>query len=129
MRSDFPGAELKILSQMLAVLSLASIFIWPAYRVIKNISQRGRLPDMKAPRVYVTFGVLAVVLLLFFFLPLPVSRVHETGLVVVDPTAVEAVLLPEPARLKQLAKEARPGREVRAGDVLAEFESKPLEYE
>jgi putative peptide zinc metalloprotease protein len=129
MLSDFLGPKLKILSQMLAVLSLASIFIWPAYRVIKNVSQRGRLPDMKAPRVYVTFGVLAVVLLLFFFLPLPVSRVHETGLVVVDPAHVEAVLLPEPARLTQLAREARPGREVRAGDVLATFESKQLGFE
>ena len=46
--SDFLGPKLKILSQMLAVMSLASLFVWPTYRVIKNIRQRGRLPDMKA---------------------------------------------------------------------------------
>src|SRR3954470_16183729 len=96
--ADFLGPKLKILSQMLAVMSLASLFIWPGYKVIKNIRQRGRLPDMKAARVYVTLGVFATILLAFFFLPLPVSRVHETGLVAVDPEALEGVMLPEVAR-------------------------------
>src|SRR5204862_97897 len=73
--ADFLGPKLKILSQMLAVASLASLFIWPTYRVVKNINQRGRLPDMKAARVYITFGVLGAVLAAFFLLPLPVSRV------------------------------------------------------
>src|SRR3954463_10421033 len=94
--ADFLDPKLKILSQMLAVMSLMSIFVWPTYRVVKNISQRGRLPDMKAARVYVTLGVFASLLLAFFFVPLPVSRVHETGLVGVDPDALEGVLLPEP---------------------------------
>ena len=49
--SDFLGPKLKILSQMLAVMSLASMFIWPTYKIVKNIRQRGRLPDMKSPRV------------------------------------------------------------------------------
>jgi len=43
---------------------------------------------MKAARVYVTLGVIVSLLLAFFFLPLPVSRVHETGLVAVDPDAL-----------------------------------------
>ncbi|HJZ56521.1 MAG TPA: site-2 protease family protein [Gemmataceae bacterium] len=127
MLSDFLGPKLKILSQMLAALSLASIFIWPTYRVIKNIRQRGRLPDMKAPRVYVTFGVLSAIVLGFFFLPLPVSRVHETGLVVIDPGYVDAVMLPEPARLIEL--EVRPGETVIKGRTLGRFESKPLDFE
>jgi putative peptide zinc metalloprotease protein len=127
--ADFLGPKLKILSQMLAVASLASVFVWPTYKVIKNISQRGRLPDMKAPRVYITLTVVAGVLAAFFFLPLPVSRVHETGLVVIDPAHSEAVLLPDPARLVRLDPIARPGRLVRAGDQLAEFQSESLEVE
>ncbi|MDB5311544.1 MAG: Peptidase family [Gemmataceae bacterium] len=125
--SDFLGPKLKILSQMLAVASLASLFIWPGYRVVKNIRQRGRLPDMKAARVYVTAAVVGGVVAGFFFLPLPVSRVHETGLVALDPVDAEAVLLPEPARMTDL--DGRPGREVRAGEVLAQFRSEALELE
>ena len=83
MLADFLGPKLKILSQMLAMLSLASLFIWPAYKVIKNIRQRGRLPDMKAARVYITLFVFTLLIVGFFLLPLPVSRVHETGLVLV----------------------------------------------
>src|SRR5262249_52328207 len=101
--ADFLHPKLKVLSQMLAIMSLASLFVWPTYKVIKNIRQRGRLPDMKAVRVYVTLGVFSAVLLAFFFLPLPVSRVYETGLVAVDPEALEGVLLSEPARLESLS--------------------------
>jgi putative peptide zinc metalloprotease protein len=127
--SDFLGPKLKILSQMLAVASLASLFIWPTYRVIKNISQRGRLPDMKAPRVYITLFVFLAVLVGFFFLPLPVSRVHETGLVSLNPAYAEAILLPEPARMLELEAVGRPGREVRQNEVLARFSSEALEVE
>src|SRR5262249_38599568 len=113
--SDFLGPKLKILSQMLAIASLASMFIWPVYRVIKNIRQRGRLPDMKAKRVYITLGVFGSLIVAFFFLPLPVSRVHQTGLVSVDPDAVEAVHLAEPARMTAL--EVGPSERVRRGQV------------
>jgi putative peptide zinc metalloprotease protein len=126
--ADFLHPKLKILSQMLAVLSLASLFVWPGYKVIKNIRQRGRLPDMKAARVYITMSVFAAILLAFFFLPLPVSRVHETGLVAVDQDALEAVALSEPARMTGMA-EVRPGQRVRRGQLLAEFKSEPLEVE
>lgn len=126
--SDFLGPKLKILSQMLAVMSLASLFIWPAYRVVKNVSQRGRLPDMKAARVYVTLFVFASLLLAFFFLPLPVSRVHETGLVAVDPDALEGVMLSEPAQMVSLA-DVGPGQRVRRGQSLALFKSQALEVE
>src|SRR5262249_40508666 len=127
--SDMMGPKLKILSQMLAFASLASLFIWPVYRVVKNITQRGRLPDMKAARVYVTFVVFAGLIAGFFLLPLPVSRVHETGLVVIDPAYAEAVLLPEPARMVELEESALPGREVRKGEVLARFKSEQLDVE
>jgi len=127
--SDFLGPKLKILSQMLAVMSLASLFIWPTYRVVKNIGQRGRLPDMKAARVYVTMLVFGGFLAGFFFLPLPVSRVHEAGLIAHDPSAADAVLLPEPARMLELESSGRSGRIVREGDVLARFASEQLDVE
>jgi putative peptide zinc metalloprotease protein len=126
--ADFLNPKLKILSQMLAIMSLASLFVWPTYKVIKNIRQRGRLPDMKAVRVYITLGVFVALLVAFFFLPLPVSRVHETGLVAVNPDALEGVMLPEPARLVSLA-DVGPGQRVRGGQSLALFKSEALEVE
>jgi putative peptide zinc metalloprotease protein len=125
--SDFLGPKLKILSQILAFASLGSLFIWPMYRIVKNISQRGRLPDMKAPRVYMTLTALGALLAAFFFLPLPVSRVHETGMVVVNPGEAQGVSLPEPARLTSL--EVQPGQEVRKGQILGRFTSEQLEVE
>ncbi|QJW96467.1 site-2 protease family protein [Frigoriglobus tundricola] len=127
--ADFLNPKLKILSQMLAVLSLASLFVWPGYKVIKNIHQRGRLPDMKAARVYITLGVFGAVVLAFLLLPLPVSRVYETGLVAVDPDALEGVMLPEPARLERLEGAAGPGQKVQKGQLLAVFKSEALEVE
>jgi putative peptide zinc metalloprotease protein len=127
MLSNFLGPKLKILSQMLAVLSLASLFIWPAYKVVKNIRQRGRLPDMKAARVYITIAVLVGLVLAFFLLPLPVSRVHETGVVVVDPQYAEAVLLPDQGRLTVI--ETGPAQYVRKNQPLARFKNEQLEFE
>lgn len=126
--ADFMGPKLKVLSQMLALMSLASVFVFPTYKVIKNIRQRGRLPDMKAARVYITLAVFAAFVAAFFFLPLPVSRVHETGLVAIDPEHLEGVMLSEPARLVKL-EGASPGQAVRKGQLLGTFESTALEIE
>jgi len=122
--ADFMGPKLKILSQLLAIVSLASIFVMPTYKIIKNIRQRGRLPDMKSTRVYITLAIFGGVIAAFFLVPLPVSRIRDTGLVVVDPGASEPVLLPEPARLTAL--EVKPGQQVRKGQVLGRFASEQL---
>jgi putative peptide zinc metalloprotease protein len=123
--SDFLGPKLKILSQMLALMSLASIFIMPTYKIVKNIRQRGRLPDMKSLRVNITLAVLAVLVAVFFLVPLPVSRVREVGLIDIDPAAIDVVMLPEPATLSSL--KVRSGQHVEKGNPLGEFVSRPLE--
>jgi putative peptide zinc metalloprotease protein len=127
--SDFLGPKLRILSQMLALVSLASMFVIPVYKVVKNISQRGRLPDMKATRVYTTSAVVVGFLVAFFFLPLPVSRVRETGLIVIDYASIESIALEEPARLVSLAPDIRPGARVSKGQALGEFRSEELDIE
>jgi putative peptide zinc metalloprotease protein len=124
MLSNFLGPQLKILSQMLAVVALASMFIWPIYRTVKNIRQRGRLPDMKAKRVYATTAVAAGLVAVFFFAPLPISRVLEVGLVGVDPGHADPVGLREPAHL--VALYVKEGQPVKQGQRLAEFDSREL---
>jgi len=125
--SDFLGPQLKILSQMLAIFSLLTMFIWPTYRVIKNIRQRGRLPDMKSKRVYATLAVFLAFIAAFAFLPLPISRVLETGLVAGHPEHSSPVGLSEPAAL--FAIYTPEGHAVRKGQRIAEFKSVALQEE
>ncbi len=116
--------KLEIISNMLALLALGSMVGWPLYRLISNINKRGRLPDMKSVRVTVTAMVVAGLLLAFFFLPLPVSRVRQVGLVQVQPDAIEKVPVVIPGRLVRLA--VQEGQFVRKGAILAEFTSQTL---
>ena len=122
--SDFLNPKLKVLSRMLAVVSLLSMFVMPTYKMIRSTRQRGRLPDMKSKRYYTSLAIFAALILAFVFLPLPISRVRETGLIAVDPDYAKPVGLSEAATLTAvLVKE---GEFVRKGAVLAKFESKEL---
>jgi putative peptide zinc metalloprotease protein len=125
--SGFLDPKLKVLSRGLAVLSLASMFIWPVFRIVRNIRQRGRLPDMKKNRVYITLGVLAAVVLGFVFLPLPISRVREAGLVALDPADATPVAATEVGVLTRVTVEE--GQSVARGQPLAEFRSRKYEEE
>jgi putative peptide zinc metalloprotease protein len=60
----------------------------------------------------------------FFLLPLPVSRVKETGLVAIHPDAAEPVGVPSTGLLLSLNVED--GQRVRKGDVIAQFDPKRL---
>lgn len=123
--ADFLGPQLKILSQMLALFSLMSMFIWPVYRMIKNIRQRGRLPDMKSKRVYITMTIAAALIAAVFLLPLPISRVRDVGLVAVNPRHAEPLTLNQPAHLVMLS--VVEGQQVRQGQKIAGFDSRDLQ--
>ena len=119
--------KLESLSMLLALGALASMTFWPAFRMVKNIRQRGRLPDMKRKRVMVTMGVLAALVAAFFFLPLPVSRVRETGLVQVSEGNREAVHVADTGILTEVV--VHDGQYVERGMDLARFRSPQLEFE
>jgi putative peptide zinc metalloprotease protein len=72
-----------------------------------------------------TAGLLVAGLLVFFLMPLPVSRIRQTGLVEVRPEALELVFVQTPGILQRL--HVRDGQRVEAGDLLAEFRSLDLE--
>ncbi len=127
MLSDFLGPKLKVLSHMIAILSLVSMFVWPMYRMVKNVRQRGRLPDMKSKRVTITLAIFAGLIASFFLLPLPISRVREMGLVAIHPDHGELVGLTEPAYL--VRREVEEGQTVAKGQVVARFASQALQEE
>src|SRR5207248_6067604 len=67
------------------------------------------------------------ILLAFFLLPLPISRVRQTGLVQIEPNLVQKVTLPSDGLL--VALHVRDGQRVTRGQMLAEFRSPKLEAE
>jgi putative peptide zinc metalloprotease protein len=124
--SNFLGPKLKVISQMLAFAAAASMVGWPLYRLGKAWHKRGRVPDMKAARVAVSASVLAAVLLMFFFLPLPItSRVRQTGLVQVQPEYIVPVHVEVPGILEKIL--VREGQQVKKGTVLAEFRNPEMQ--
>jgi putative peptide zinc metalloprotease protein len=117
--------KLEIISNMLALAALGSMIGWPLWRLGKNIHKRGRLPDMKSMRVAVTSIAVAALVLAFFFLPLPVSRVRQTGLVELQPDALQKVPVLLPGRpIKVFVEE---GQHVKKGAELAIFRSFDLQ--
>jgi putative peptide zinc metalloprotease protein len=119
--------KLEVISSMLAAGALASMIGWPLYRLIKNVRKRGRFPDMKPARVSASAVAVAVVLLGVFFLPLPISRVSETGLVQIQPMFLTQRHAEVPGRLVKLP--VKEGQRVRKDQILAEFQSQDLDVE
>src|SRR5262245_1081386 len=121
--------NLGTLSKLLALAALGSMVGWPLYRMIKGIGQRGRLPDMKSNRVTITAIIAFLVVLFFFLVPLPVSRVTDKGLVEVQPERSKHVYIPikSGATLERIAVEE--GDRVKRGQVPAGFHSDELEQE
>lgn len=121
--------NLGAVSGLLAGAALGSMIIWPCYRMGKNYFRRGRMPDMKRNRVAVTASVITVLLAMFFFLPLPISRIREIGLVQLDREAMSGgkVTVPDQAILEIL--HVHNGDQVYDGQLLAEFRSLKLDEE
>jgi putative peptide zinc metalloprotease protein len=117
--------KLEVLSQMLALAALGSMVGWPLYRLGKNLHRRGRLPDMKKGRVILCGAFVAALLLAFFLVPLPVSRVRETALVQLPDSASQPVLLKESGRLEELL--VYEGQFVTEGRELARFSNHELQ--
>ncbi|HMC63514.1 MAG TPA: site-2 protease family protein [Gemmataceae bacterium] len=125
---EFLGPKLKTVSALMVIAAVASLVGWPAYRMGKAYHRRGRLPDMNSKRVTITSAVFATVVLLFLFVPLPVSWVREIGLVQAQPDAIQNVWVPHPpAILERL--HVRDGELVQEGQILAEFRSLDVEKE
>jgi putative peptide zinc metalloprotease protein len=117
--------KLEVVSELLAVGALASMIGWPAYRLIQNVQKRGRLPDMKPVRVTISASIVAVLLFIVFFIPLPVTRIREVGVVQVQPTELAQVPIEVPGILKSI--HVQEGQFVARGKELARFTSLEVE--
>jgi putative peptide zinc metalloprotease protein len=118
---------LEVISSMLALAAMISMIAWPAYNLGKNLHRRGRLPDMKRGHVIVTSIVASAVLLAFFFLPLPISRIRGVGLVESRPDGMSQLFVRRNGCLVDLR--VQPGDWVVKGQELARFRDEDLELE
>ena len=117
--------KLEVVSELLAIGALGSMIGWPLYRLLKNVRKRGRLPDMKSIRVTLSACVVAALLFVVFFIPMPVTRIRERGFVQVQPTEIVQVAVEVPGTLKTVF--VKEGQVVKKGKVIAEFVSLDLE--
>jgi putative peptide zinc metalloprotease protein len=127
--------KLQVVSQILALAAAGSLFGWPLYNLGKSLYKRGRLPDMKRAKVTVSASIVGAVVLFFFFVPLPVSRVNPGGfllptpnaLIQVHPNALSRVFLhvPSPSILEQMY--VRDGEFVVKDQILAVFSCRELD--
>jgi putative peptide zinc metalloprotease protein len=117
--------KLEVISELLAIGALGSMIGWPLYRLIKNVSKRGRLPDMKPIRVTLSASVVAAVLFVVFFIPAPVTRVRQHGFVQVQPTQIAHLSVEVPGILKELL--VKEGQLVKKGQRIALFYSQELD--
>jgi putative peptide zinc metalloprotease protein len=125
MASFLKPYKLQVVSEMIAIAAAASMVGWPLWRLGKNLHRRGRLPDMKTGRAVVSGLLVAAVLIAFFTVPLPVSRVRQVGLVQLQDDAEHPVLLHEDGRLDKLL--VHEGQFVHKDDVLAELSNRELD--
>jgi putative peptide zinc metalloprotease protein len=123
--------KLGAVSAFLALAAAGSMVGWPLFRLGKSLYKRGRLPDMKPRRVSISAGLVALAVLGFFLIPLPVGRVRQTSLIQLKPDAMVKVRVPVPGRegviLERLL--VRDGQIVAENEILAEFRSLEIENE
>jgi putative peptide zinc metalloprotease protein len=120
--------KLGVVSDFMAIFAAGSLAGWPLVRLGKNLHKRGRLPDMKPLRVAVCASVVGAVVLVFFLLPLPVSRIRQQCLVEVAPASLDKVFVNVPGAILEDLK-VHDGEHVTKGQTLAVFSSRDLEVQ
>ena len=119
--------KLEVVGQMLTVASIASMVGWPLYRLGKNLHRRGRLPDMKRWRVIVSTSVVAALILFVCFVPVPIGRIREHGVVQMQPEKSWSIYVQYSGQLAKLS--VKPGQWVAEGEELARFVNPQLDRE
>jgi len=117
--------KLEMVGNLLTLAAIASMTIWPTYRLFQAIYKRGRLPDMKRVRVLITSTVVGAILLFLALVPVPISRIRGLALVQAHPDDSSQILLRRSAILRSL--KVRPGDYVTKGEELAVFHDPELE--
>jgi putative peptide zinc metalloprotease protein len=119
--------KLGVISGFMALFAAGSMAGWPLYRLGKNLHRRGRVPDMKKLNVTITSLIAAAIVLAFFLVPLPVSRVRQLALVQPEPDALDRVYVSVSGILEEI--QVHDGDSVEKDQELAVFSSRELDIQ
>jgi putative peptide zinc metalloprotease protein len=118
----FEPYGLKIVSQMLAFVSLSSLVAMPVYKIGKFFYVPGRLHQVKRKNVNITLGILTAAALFILFCPLPYRVVCPIEL---KPRDAQPVYVQVPGTLEAI--DVTPGKPVTKGEKLGQLTNVDLE--
>ena len=120
----FESYHLKFVGQLVVAASLWALFFTPLYQLGKFFYVPGRLDKVKKPHMYATLGILAAVVSIVLFLPLPHSVIATFEIQARDAASIYAEV---PGRLASIDVSA--GRTVEKGTQLCQLQNLDLEQE
>ncbi|MGD9723294.1 MAG: biotin/lipoyl-binding protein [Pirellulales bacterium] len=120
----FEPYGLKIISQMLAMVSIGSLVVMPIYKIGKFFYVPGRLHQVKRKNVNITLAVLGAATLFILFCPLPYRVICPLE---IKPRDADPVYVDVPGVLEQI--DVKPWQTVKAGDQLGLLKSTELDLE
>jgi putative peptide zinc metalloprotease protein len=120
----FEPYGLKVISQSIATVAIASLVIQPLYKLGKFFWVPGRLDQVKSKNVYWTLAALTGVLAFVFLVPLP-YRVQCA--LEITPRDAEPVYVSVAGQLEKIDVES--GQKVKQGQPLAELSNIDLEFQ
>jgi putative peptide zinc metalloprotease protein len=113
---------LEVIGQMMALISVAGIIGWPAYRLYRFMSVPGRMMQVKKLRFAIGSAMVAGLLSAILFIPWP----HYVRCrVLMIPRQLETIYAQEDGLLRTLS--VKPGDLVQSGQILAQLESLELD--
>ena len=115
---------LKVVSQLIAGVSVAGLIVTPLWKLGKFFYVPGRLDQVKWGRFQTTLGIVALVAAAIFLIPLPY---HVISTLEIKPRDAQSVYVSIPGTLKSI--EVKPGQAVAAGQLLAQLSNVDLDME
>jgi putative peptide zinc metalloprotease protein len=120
----FEPYGLKIIGQAIALAGIVGLVVQPVWQLAKFFYLPGRMHKVKKHRVAISGVVIAALLIMFIWLPLPF---HIACSLEVQPRGATPVFAGVPGLLEQV--NIRPGQFVEKGTVLAKLDNIDLQLE
>ncbi len=120
----FEPYGLKVLGQMIALVSLYGLIVMPFVKVYKFFRVPGRWSKVKKVRMFASIGVLAALVSCAFLIPFPSSVMCSFEL---QPRGATSVYVKVKGKIEKILVE--PGQRVDAGDLLVQLSNLDLEIE
>jgi putative peptide zinc metalloprotease protein len=120
----FEPYGLKIIGQAIALAGIVGLVVQPVWQLAKFFYIPGRMHKVKKHRLAITCVVVATLLIMFIWLPLPF---HVDCTLEVQPRGATPVFAGVPGRLE--AVNIRPGQFVEKGTILAKLDNVDLQLE